>query len=605
MSSPPTTLGQYQIIREIARSNDIVYEAYDPLMNRRVAVKELAMPGGATSQQQEERISRFRREAQAAGTLNHPNIMTVYSFAEDNGRTFMAMEYLDGGTLRNEIDTKGFLTVPRSIEIALEVLQGLEHAHSKGVIHRDIKPDNIQILSNGQVKITDFGIARLTFQPNLTMDGQVFGTPSYMSPEQVVGKEIDARSDLFSLGVMLYEMISGQKPFAGDSVVSITYAIMNKEPVQPAQADRKLWLVISKSLEKTPSMRYSSAAEMIAALQEVLNPSSPILPDPVLPLNSPYGNSPYANVLPPPVVPNSGVPVLNQPYNPYGQPTQTQGAYLQPYSPGGAVPGQTGAFPYNAPYNPTQFGNAQPQQFPIYYPPPPRGPLLNPETVIAVKKVAITFLVLGTLIALLIVCLNTVTAVADRDNRKQHDSTTISQEYMNPDAHLTIDQNIENLEKGKQMAQDDGTKARISQQLSILYQKQGKDFSDQGNMPRAEDAMQKAQENDPTNAAAISALGVSYFTRAEGESDAQEKMTLYKNAGQQFNLAAGATSNPTESAQYREYAATAYYKYAMACKDASPDDRSNIREALITARDDAPPDSDLAKSIETLLAEYR
>src|SRR3984957_15145407 len=259
MNSPPTTLGQYQIIREIARSNDIVYEAYDPLMNRRVAIKELSMPTGATSQQQDERVSRFRREAQAAGTLNHPNIMTVFTFAEDAGRTFMAMEYLDGGTLRNEIDTKGFIPVDRAVDIAIKILDGLGHAHSKGVIHRDIKPDNIQILSNGTIKITDFGIARLTFQPNLTMDGQVFGTPSYMSPEQVVGKEIDQRSDLFSVGVVLYEMIGGQKPFPGDSVVSITYAIMNTEPPQPAQADYALWQVISKALDKSPQVRFSSA----------------------------------------------------------------------------------------------------------------------------------------------------------------------------------------------------------------------------------------------------------------------------------------------------------------------------------------------------------
>src|SRR5580704_12393818 len=139
MNSPPSALGQYQIIREIARSNDIVYEAYDPLMNRRVAIKELAMPQGASGPQQEERITRFKREAQAAGTLNHPNIMTVFTFAEDAGRTFMAMEYLDGGTLRNEIDTKGFIPVERAIEIATHVLDGLGHAHSKGVIHRDIK----------------------------------------------------------------------------------------------------------------------------------------------------------------------------------------------------------------------------------------------------------------------------------------------------------------------------------------------------------------------------------------------------------------------------------------------------------------------------------
>jgi eukaryotic-like serine/threonine-protein kinase len=272
MSSQPTTLGQYQIIREIARSNDIVYEAYDSLMNRRVAIKELSMPGGSTPQQREDRISRFKREAQAAGTLNHPNIMTVFSFAEDNGRTFMAMEYLDGGTLRAEIDAKGALGTDRSVEIASAILDGLEHSHSKGVVHRDIKPDNIQLLSNGTVKITDFGIARLTFQPNLTMDGQVFGTPSYMSPEQVVGKDIDARSDIFSVGVVLYEMLAGQKPFTGDSVVSITYAIMNKDPVQPTGINWAMWEVVRKALDKTPSMRYSSAAEMKRAMVAAVAP---------------------------------------------------------------------------------------------------------------------------------------------------------------------------------------------------------------------------------------------------------------------------------------------------------------------------------------------
>src|SRR6476620_6872709 len=142
-NSPPSTLGKYQIIREIARSNDIVYEAYDPLMNRRVALKELAMPGGSTPQQREDRINRFKREAQAAGTLNHANIMTVYEMGQEGDRLYMAMEYLDGHTLRNEIDTRGFLPLERALEIAQEILQGLEHAHKQGVVHRDIKPDNI------------------------------------------------------------------------------------------------------------------------------------------------------------------------------------------------------------------------------------------------------------------------------------------------------------------------------------------------------------------------------------------------------------------------------------------------------------------------------
>ncbi len=225
----PTTLGKYQIIREIARSNDIVYEAYDPLMNRRIALKELAMPSGASDAQRDDRIRRFSREAKAAGSLNHPNIVTIFEFGEDSGRHFIAMEFLEGHNLRNELDTHGFLAADRAIEITLEVLDALDYAHKNGVIHRDIKPENIQLLPDGRVKLTDFGIARITFEPNLTIDGQVFGTPSYMSPEQVVGREIDARSDVFGVGVILYEMLSGQKPFQGDSVVSITYGIVKSK----------------------------------------------------------------------------------------------------------------------------------------------------------------------------------------------------------------------------------------------------------------------------------------------------------------------------------------------------------------------------------------
>ena len=268
MSDTTQTLGKYQIIREIARSNDIVYEAYDPLMNRRVALKELAMPGGLNSKQQEDRHNRFLREARAAGTLTHPNIVTVYEYGEDSNRNYIAMEFLDGHTLRNELDTHGFLPLDRALEIAKSVLSALDYAHKNGVIHRDIKPENVQLMTDGRIKITDFGIARLTFEPNITMDGQVFGTPSYMSPEQVVGKEIDARSDLFSVGVILYEMVSGRKPFMGDSVVSITYAIMNAEPSQPQQANYAVWQVLQHALDKSPALRYSSASEMKSALDD-------------------------------------------------------------------------------------------------------------------------------------------------------------------------------------------------------------------------------------------------------------------------------------------------------------------------------------------------
>lgn len=402
MSDTTQSLGKYQIIREIARSNDIVYEAYDPVMNRRVALKELAMPGGLNDVQKEDRRNRFLREAKAAGSLSHPNIVTVYEYGEEAGRHYIAMEYLDGHTLRNEVDTHGFLPLDRCLEIAKAVLEALDYAHKAGVIHRDIKPDNIQLLADGRIKITDFGIARLIFEPNLTMDGQVFGTPSYMSPEQVVGREIDARSDLFSLGVVLYEMIAGKKPFAGDSVVSITYAIMNAEPSQPPQANYAIWQVIQRVLDKSPALRYSGAGDMKRALEEAEAASfssSPVL-DPG------YAGSAYgAQTVHPPM------PAYN-PYagpSPYGGNPQFQvgsappvgNPYVNvPYT----VPGPPPSYPYNPyqspPPGPTMAGSPGYPPIPVYYPPPPRPPLITPEVKAVTGKILIAFLVLGTLVLL-------------------------------------------------------------------------------------------------------------------------------------------------------------------------------------------------------------
>jgi serine/threonine-protein kinase len=608
MSSPPTTLGQYQIIREIARSNDIVYEAYDPLMNRRVAIKELSMPAGATSPQKDERVSRFRREAQAAGTLNHPNIMTVFTFAEDAGRTFMAMEYLDGCSLRNELDTKGFLPVPRAIEIAMEVLQGLEHAHAKGVIHRDIKPDNVQILSNGSIKITDFGIARLTFQPNLTMDGQVFGTPSYMSPEQVVGKDIDARSDLFSLGVMLYEMISGQKPFAGDSVVSITYAIMNKEPQQPSQADWALWSVISKALEKTPSMRYGSAAEMLKALQGVLNPVSPLAPDP-----SP--SMPYATtgVAIPPIVPpayGGGAPVLNQPYNPYASqpaPQAVPGVYTQPYATTGAtyVPPGAGNYGYN-PYQPSPSaipGAPGGQQFPVYYPPPPRTPLLKPDQLVFVKRFFLFLLLGGLLVILLVVALSSWSNLNAAAKNRDHDAQ-INPIYTSVDKNLTIDENISRLQTGLSQALDPSTRAAISAKVSDLQQQKANGYVAVHDGPHAEVYFQNAGDSDSGNASAKFDYGKALYERALSQTDAVEKQTLFKQAAKLLADAASAATNRNLSSQYSQDAAQAYYMYALTTRSVAPEQRGDIRSALITARDNADPNTDLGHQIQQLLADY-
>ncbi|MHB1456421.1 MAG: protein kinase domain-containing protein [Armatimonadota bacterium] len=256
------TIGKYQIIREIGRSNDVVYEAVDSGINRRIALKELLLPPNLVGAQKRERIERFYREARSAGSLSHPNIVTIYEVGEDRGKHFIAMEFLEGQTLRTILDIEKTFSIERAASIALQVCDALSYAHSKGVVHRDIKPDNIQILPGNRVKITDFGIARIMEEPSITIDGQVFGTPSYMSPEQVAGKPLDPRSDLFSLGVVLYEMLVGRKPFVGDTVVTITYNIMNQDIILPPGIPAHFERVLRRSLAKDPAQRYQSASEM-------------------------------------------------------------------------------------------------------------------------------------------------------------------------------------------------------------------------------------------------------------------------------------------------------------------------------------------------------
>ncbi len=268
--STELVLGHYRIIREIARSNDVVYEALDTRINRRVAIKEMLLPAGATESVRQDRIRRFLREARAAGQLNHPNIVHIYETEEENGRYFIVMEYLEGENLRQRLDREGALPIEEAFRIVEQVLDALSHAHARGVIHRDIKPENIHLLPDGRVVLTDFGIARLKFEQNITMDGQIFGTPSYMSPEQVMGADIDERSDIFSVGVVLYEMVTGLKPFTGDSVVSITYNILNTEPPAPPGVPYAVEWVIRRALQKSPANRFQSAEEMKQALRKAL-----------------------------------------------------------------------------------------------------------------------------------------------------------------------------------------------------------------------------------------------------------------------------------------------------------------------------------------------
>ncbi len=590
MNSPPSTLGQYQIIREIARSNDIVYEAYDPLMNRRVAIKELAMPQGASEPQQVERINRFKREAQAAGTLNHPNIMTVFSFAEDAGRTFMAMEYLDGCTLRNELDTKGALPTERAIEIVKQVLEGLSHAHSKGVIHRDIKPDNIQLLSNGTVKITDFGIARLTFQPNLTMDGQVFGTPSYMSPEQVVGRDIDARSDLFSVGVVLYELITGQKPFAGDSVVSITYAIMNAEPVHPQQANFAMWQVLSRALDKSPQLRYASAEDMIQALNDAVASSKTgamaAIPPPQ---TGAYGVNPYMSPPPSPVA----APPPIYAYNPY---------QAQPYMPQGASPYQTNPYQVGNPY---QAGASMlpPAAIPIYYPPPPRQPLLKPETASFLKRVFMTFVIVGTLFLLLLVGIQALFNGISNANQEGVDSK-ITAQLANLPPNMPVSEKIQKYQDElgkKQLAA--GVQAELRHRLAALYEQEGNAALGRADSRSAEYYFTQGSDLDPRNAALWSDKAKVLASQLGMNLDPVSRGQLLMAAGGAWEKAARLETDSVKSMQYGKGAVEAYLTFAQSTLESG--DREKIRSArelLYNSRELVSSDKDLQTNITDMLA---
>jgi serine/threonine-protein kinase len=576
-NSLPSTIGKYQIIREIARSNDIVYEAWDPLMNRRVAIKELNMPTGVTSQQKEDRINRFRREARAAGALAHPNIMTIFEVGEEqDGRHFIAMEYLDGHTLRNEIDDKGFLPPDRAVEIINFVLAGLSFAHEKGVIHRDVKPDNVQILSDDRVKLTDFGIARLTFEPNLTQDGQVFGTPSYMSPEQIVGRDLDARSDLFSVGVMLYEMISGKKPFQGDSVVAITYSIMNKEAERPQQVNFALWQVLSRAMEKSPVMRFSSAHEMQQAINEA---QKAVQSDGLINMTSPYGAA-----MPAQAQPATGLPPIVNPYASAGfaPPVIAQPAYNPPIAPVFAPPGQpvydptlpagvapspalSGYLPPNVTYQSpgTQMGYAP--TTPIYYPPPPRQPLLKPldqETKYFIGRLLLSILIFGAIFALVVGVLSCAGKVA-----------TNIQETPRPKG--PVGDQIRALENQRKANPDDQNTLK---QLADAYSQLASDQEKSGNYVDAVDSYDRAIQLDPTRYVDMTQSAHLLEAMASTATDLKEKADKLTLAGQAWEAASKVDRDSDRPVQDREFAAQDYFQAAEV--DPSTDRLQHLDEAI-------------------------
>jgi eukaryotic-like serine/threonine-protein kinase len=266
----PQTLGKYQIQSVLGKgAMGVVYKAFDPHIERVVAIKtvrkDLVDPDLAA-----QFMGRFKNEARAAGRLHHPNIVGVYEYGEDDAVAFIAMEYVDGTGLREYLNRKARFEFGQLIAIVSQLLQALEFAHARGVVHRDIKPANLILTASGALKVADFGIARID-TTSLTMTGMVMGTPSYMSPEQCQGRDSDHRSDLFSAGVVLYELLSGERPFRG-SPEMIAYNICNETPRPPSQVSAlplppAIDEIVAIALAKLPEQRFQNAHAFNHALQ--------------------------------------------------------------------------------------------------------------------------------------------------------------------------------------------------------------------------------------------------------------------------------------------------------------------------------------------------
>jgi len=269
-------IGKYTIIGEIGRgAMGVVYKAVDPVIGRTVAIKTIRFDVYTQPELREEAQQRFLREARSAGNLSHPNIVTIYDVGEDEGMAYIAMEYIEGQSLEAHLASKKKYSLEESVRLILEVADGLDHAHRKGIVHRDVKPGNILIDADGRPRIVDFGIARVTAS-TLTHTSVLLGTPSYMSPEQVAGQKVDQRSDIFALGVILYEMLTMGKPFGGDTLTTVIYKIMNTNPPPmrtfDSQLPESLEPIVQKALAKNPEVRYKDCQEFIEDLKQYLSP---------------------------------------------------------------------------------------------------------------------------------------------------------------------------------------------------------------------------------------------------------------------------------------------------------------------------------------------
>lgn len=297
-----TKAGRYEFIDELGRgAMGVVYKAMDPVIGRTVAVKTIRLSEQGTGLSRPELLARFQTEARAAGLLTHPNIVVVYDAGEEDGLYFITMELVEGKSLQTLLDGGQAFPLPRVLRIMEQTCSALHFAHERNVVHRDIKPANLMLTADDTVKVTDFGTAKILQFGTVQQTAHVMGTPSYMSPEQVKGRAVDGRSDIFSLGVMLYEMVTGEKPFPGQNITTVIYKIVNEEPVPPRQIDPSIHpgisAVVMKALAKEPEARYQSCREMLEDLRNYRSLSSAENPNKTMALDRPgMSGAPTATV---------------------------------------------------------------------------------------------------------------------------------------------------------------------------------------------------------------------------------------------------------------------------------------------------------------------
>lgn len=278
-NSASKSFGRYEIVAELGRgAMGIVYKARDPQIDRLVALKTVSLWGQEPEQEAEYRL-RFVNEAQAAGRLQHPGIVSVFDVGEspENREPYIVLEYVNGESLAKILSRQKKLPLVRSLKLSEEIAEALDYAHAKGVVHRDIKPENILVNEAGKAKIADFGIAKLNLA-HFTLPGRVLGTPAYMAPEQLIGEGVDGRSDLFSLGVILYAMVTGQSPFHGKSATAVCFKVANREPLPASALDFSLPgdldHIIARAMAKDPAERYQRGAEFAVDLRGLLQQQS-------------------------------------------------------------------------------------------------------------------------------------------------------------------------------------------------------------------------------------------------------------------------------------------------------------------------------------------